>query len=97
MNLLGISLRRPRFWEITASAVMASGLWVAILGLVKVGGWTLSGRDAGALLIVMLWGAISARVGVRIGQGLQHLAANLIVSAVLLGGYQLAMASLITG
>jgi hypothetical protein len=92
MNLLGISLRRPRFWEVTTSAFMATGLWVALLGLMKVGGLALSRNDAGALLLVILWGALSVRLGVRIGQGANHLAANIVVSAVLLGAYQLATA-----
>lgn len=90
MNLLGISLRRPRFWEVTTSALMATGLWVALLGLMKVGSIPLTRNDAGALLLVILWGCVSARLGVRIGQGANHLAANVVVSAVLLGAYQLA-------
>lgn len=90
MSLLGITFRRPRFWEITASAIMAAGVWVAILGVTKVSGLPLSRRDAGALLLVILWGSVSARMGVRIGQGPNHLAVNLLVSAMVLGVYQVA-------
>jgi hypothetical protein len=63
---------------------------VALLGLMKVGGLAVSRNDAGALLLVILWGCVSARLGVRISQGPNHLAANVVVSAVLLGAYQLA-------
>ena len=88
MKLFGISLRRPNTSELTAAAVMATGLWVAAVGLLQVAQVDIGRFDAGALLLVALWGCVSARLGIRIGQGHRHLVANLSVSAVLLLVYQ---------
>ncbi|HEY2190653.1 MAG TPA: hypothetical protein VGH48_19020 [Caldimonas sp.] len=88
MTLLGIQLRVPTFNEVTAAAVMAVGLWVAVIGLAKVSGHALQARDAGALLVVCIWGCIGARLGVGIGKGGRHLAAHVGVSVVLLVLYQ---------
>jgi hypothetical protein len=46
--------------------------------------------DAGALLLVMLWACVSTRMGIRVGAGGRHLAANLLVSGVLLALYEVA-------
>jgi hypothetical protein len=88
MTFLGIELRRPTFNEITAATVMAVGLWVAVIGLAQVSGHALQARDAGALLVVSVWGCIGARVGVGIGKGGRHLAAHVGINAVLLALYQ---------
>ncbi len=87
MHLIGIPLRRPSSNEITASAVMAAGLWLAAVGAAWLLQWPLGRADAGALLLVVSWGCLSARVGIRIDQGQRHLLAQLLVSAVLLGLY----------
>lgn len=87
MHLIGIPLRRPSSNEITASAVMAVGLWLAGIGLLTALQLPFGRDDAGALLIVVAWGCLSARVGIRIDQGQRHLAAQLIVSGLLLGAY----------
>jgi len=92
MKLIGIPLRRPGFNEITASTVMGVGLWLAIVGAMHYFHAELDRADAGALLLVVLWGSVCARVGIHIGQGHRHLAANLLVSAALLGVYQAAWA-----
>lgn len=88
MTFLGIELRRPTFNEVTAATVMAVGLWVAVIGLAQVSGHALQARDAGALLVVSVWGCIGARLGVGIGKGGRHLAAHVGVNAVLLMLYQ---------
>jgi len=88
MTFLGIELRRPTFNEVTAATVMAVGLWVAVIGLAQVSGHALQARDAGALLVVSVWGCIGARVGVGIGKGGRHLAAHVGINAVLLALYQ---------
>jgi hypothetical protein len=88
MNLFGISLRKPNFSELTAAAVMGTGLWVAAIGLLRVAQVPMDRFDAGALLIVVLWGCFSVRFGIRIGQGQRHLVANLFVSGALLAVYQ---------
>ena len=88
MNLIGIPLRRPSFGELTAAAVMATGVWLAAIGLARVLNLPLDRVEAGALLLVVGWGCVSARLGIRIGMGHRHLLANLAVSALLLGAYQ---------
>jgi len=92
MKLIGIPLRRPNFGELTAAAVMATGLWLFALGLMRATQWPLDRMDAGALLVVVAWGCVSVRLGIRIGMGHRHLVANLIVSAALLLVYQSAWA-----
>jgi hypothetical protein len=88
MTFLGIELRRPTFNEVTAATVMAVGLWVAVIGLAQASGHALQARDAGALLVVSVWGCIGARLGLRLAKGGRHLAAHVGVSAVLLAIYQ---------
>lgn len=92
MKLIGIPLRRPNFGELTAAAVMATGLWLAALGFMRAAQWPIDRVDAGALLIVVAWGCVSVRLGIRIGMGHRHLAANLLVSGALLLLYQSAWA-----
>lgn len=92
MKLIGIPLRRPNFAELTASSILAVGLWMACLGLMRAASLELGRADAGALLIVVAWACLSTRVGIRVGMGQRHLAANLLVSGVLLGTYELARA-----
>lgn len=92
MHLIGIPLRRPSFAELTAAGVMAAGLFVLAIGLASGLAWPLASVDAGALLLVLMWACVSARVGIHIGRGQRHLLANLLVSAALLGAYQAAWA-----
>lgn len=90
MKFIGVPLRRPGFNELTAAAVMGSGLWILAVGLAHVARMELTKADAGALLLVMLWACVSARIGIRVGAGGRHLAANLVVSALLLAVYEVA-------
>ena len=92
MKIFGVTLRKPSFNEITASAVMATGLFLAALGLMRALHMPIDSTEAGALLLVVLWGCISVRLGIRIEQGKQHMVVNLMVSALLLGAYQGAVA-----
>ncbi len=92
MTFFGIELRKPSFNEITAATVMATGLWVAVVGIAHASGHGLDASDAGALLVVSLWGCVGARLGLGLGQGGRRLAANVGVSALLLGLYQGALA-----
>jgi len=88
MTLFGIQLRKPSFNEITAATVMAVGIWVAVIGLAKATGQALQASDAGALLVVSVWGCLGARLGVALGKGGRHLAAHVGINAVLLVIYQ---------
>lgn len=90
MKLIGIPLRRPNSTEITASAVMGVGLWLACLGVLRVLEIDIGRADAGALLVVVAWGCLSARLGIRIDRGQRHLAAQMLISAGLLGLYEMA-------
>jgi hypothetical protein len=88
MTLFGIQLRKPSFNEITAATVMAVGIWVAVIGVAKASGQALQASDAGALLVVSVWGCLGARLGVALGKGGRHLAAHVGISVVLLAIYQ---------
>ena len=92
MKLLGIPLRTPTHTELLAAAVMGTGLWVAAIGCLRLAGVEIGRADAGAMLLVALWGCTSVRLGIRIGEGHRHLLANLLVSAALLGLYESARA-----
>jgi hypothetical protein len=92
MTFFGIALRRPSFNEVTVAAVMATGLWLAAVGVAHASGHALEAGDAGALLVVSLWGCVGPRLGLRLGHGGRHLVANVGVSALLLGLYQGALA-----
>lgn len=88
MKLLGIPLHRPTFAELTSATILGAGLWIAAVGLLRVTHLELGRIDAGALLLVLVAGAVSARCGIRVDHGRRHLLANLVLSTVLLGAYQ---------
>lgn len=88
MKLFQIELRTPTFGEFTAAAVMGIGLWLACLGMLAASGRALGVHEAGAALLVFVWAAIGARVGVHVGKGARHLVANVFVSAMLLLAYE---------
>lgn len=90
MKLIGIPLRKPNFAELTAASILAVGLWIACLGLIRAASVDIARADAGALLVVVAWACLSTRLGIRVGNGQRHLAANLLVSGSLLGLYELA-------
>jgi hypothetical protein len=52
MKLFGIELRKATFNEITAAAVLGTGLWMVGLGFAQASGHALDIREAGALLLV---------------------------------------------
>lgn len=90
MQVVGILLRKPAFNEVTAATIMGAGLWVALVGLLKAGGHPLERPDAAALLLVMLWGCLSVRLGIDLAAGWRHRFVHLAVCGVLLGLLQLA-------
>jgi hypothetical protein len=92
MQLFGITLRKATFNEITAAAVMGTGLWLAGLGIAQASGHGLDIREAGALLMVSAWACIAVRIGLGIDQGQRHLAVNIGIIAMLLGAYDGALA-----
>lgn len=92
MKIIGVELRKPSFNEITAAAVLAAGLWMAIVALWKaLGSAPLDRIDAGALLVVVFWGCICVRLGIRVERGPRHLALNLAFCALLVSVYQAAI------
>ena len=95
MKIFGIQLRKPTFNEVTVAAVMATGLFVAALGLMQALRMPIDHVEAGALLLVVVWGCISVRLGIRIDKGRHHMVANVMVSALLLGAYKGAWAFIV--
>ncbi|MEF7612373.1 hypothetical protein V4F39_00535 [Aquincola sp. MAHUQ-54] len=90
MQVVGISLRKPGFNEITAATVMGGGLWIALVGLLSAGGHALERPEAAALLLVMLWGSLSVRLGIDFAAGWRHRIVHLAVCGLLLGACQAA-------
>lgn len=87
-HLLGVPLRRPGPFEVTAAAVLATGLWVAAIALARTLHLHLDRVEAGALLLVLAWACMAVRLGIRIERGSRHLLAYGAVNALLLGLYQ---------
>jgi hypothetical protein len=88
MKILGIQLRKPSFDEVTASAVMAAGLWLAYVALTKVSGQAFDPVHAGAVLLIIFWGCVCVRFGIHVGRGLHHLVLNVAFGGALLLVYQ---------
>ena len=88
MKILGIQLRKPSFTEVTASAVMALGLWLMGVEVCKACGRPLGASDAGATLLIVFWGCVCVRLGIRVDRGFTHLALNVFFGGVLLLVYQ---------
>ena len=84
MKILGIQLNKPSFNELTASAVMAAGLWLACMALFKVSNQPLDRIEAGAALLMIFWGCVGVRIGIRLDRGLRHVAANLVCGGAIL-------------
>ena len=87
MTFFGITTRHPNFNEFTAATVMAVGLWLLGLAVMLRAGEQVDRFDAGGLLLVLTWGCVGVRMGIRPDRGWRHLAANAVVSALLLGAY----------
>jgi len=90
MHLIGIPLRKPSINELTAAAALGTGLWVGVLGVMHALQVDTGRDDAVALLLVCIWGSISARLGIHLDRGGRHVVANVAVSGVLVGGWQVA-------
>ncbi len=88
MTLFGIALRRPRFSELTAAAVMAAGLWLLALAGLRALQMPPDRADAGALLLMVAWGCMSVRFGLRMDQGQRHALLNVAGAALLMAVYQ---------
>src|SRR5881392_739551 len=56
MKILGVELKQPTFNEVTASAVMAAGLWLACVALLRANDQPLDRVEAGGALLVIFWG-----------------------------------------
>jgi hypothetical protein len=91
MKIFGISLNKPSFNEVTASAVMAAGLWLACVALFKVSEQPMDRVEAGAALLVIFWGCVGVRMGIRFDRGLRHVAANVLCGGVILALYHAAI------
>ena len=91
MKILGIPLSKPSFNEVTASAVMAAGLWLAIVALFRVTQQPIDRIEAGAALLVIFWSCVGVRIGIRFDKGLRHVAANVLCAGVILAVYNAIM------
>lgn len=87
MQIFGIPTRLPSFAEVTAASVMALGVWLGAVALLFRLDHAPTAFDAGALLLVLAWGCIGVRLGIRLDRGRRHVLANIAISALLLGLY----------
>jgi hypothetical protein len=87
MKILGIELSKPSFNEVTGSAVMAAGLWLVCVALFKVSDQPMDRVEAGAALLMIFWGCVGVRMGIRFDRGLRHLAANVVCGGAILLAY----------
>jgi hypothetical protein len=87
MKILGIELNKPSFNEVTASAVMAAGLWLACVAVWRVSQQPMDRIEAGAALLVIFWGCVGVRMGIRFDRGLRHVVANLVCGGAILMVY----------
>ena len=87
MKILGVQLRQPTFNEVTASAVMAAGLWLACVALLRASEQPLDRVEAGGALLVIFWGCVGVRLGIRVDRGARPLALNIVFGALLLAVY----------
>ena len=91
MNILGVQLNKPSFTQLTGSAIMAAGLWLAIVAVMRTTGQDIVRIEAGAALLVVFWGCVCASLGIRVDRGRRRLAVNVVCGGVLLGVYQFAV------
>lgn len=63
LNLFGVALRRPGFWEVTSASILAVGLWLLLCGLAARMDAGMSRADLASLLAVIWLSVIGARVG----------------------------------
>jgi hypothetical protein len=94
MKILGVELSRPSFGEVTASAVMAAGVWLACMALWRVSNQPMDRVEAGSGLLVIFWACVGVRMGIRVDRGPRHLVLNLLFAGALLIVYH-AVVSLI--
>lgn len=87
MRIFGIPMRLPSFAEVTAASLMAMGVWLGAVALLFRLDHAPTAFDAGALLVVLAWGCIGVRLGIRLDRGGRHVLANFAISALLLGIY----------
>lgn len=87
MQIFGIPTRLPSFAEVTAASVMALCVWLGAVALLFRLDHAPTAFDAGALLLVLAWGCIGVRLGIRLDRGRRHVLANIAISALLLGLY----------
>jgi len=95
MKILGIELSKPSFNEVTASAVMAAGLWLACVALWRVSEQPLDRIEAGGALLVIFWGCVGVRMGIRLDKGPRHVLANVLCGAAILAVYHAVMSLLV--
>jgi hypothetical protein len=87
MRLFGITTRLPSFGEFTGARVLAVGLWLLACGGMIRMGQPPDRFSAGALLLIVEWACVGARMGIRPDLGIRHMIANLSVSALLVTAY----------
>jgi hypothetical protein len=84
MKILDIQITKPSFAEVTAAAVMAAGLWLACMALMRLSQHPMDRIEAGAALLVIFWSCVGVRMGIRVDRGVRHLALNVLFGGAIL-------------
>jgi hypothetical protein len=93
MQILGIELKRPGFWQATQALAVAVGLW-ALLTASPLG--ASSAVDAGANLVALVVGFMSPVLGIDVRKGARHFALNIGCCVVLVITYMAVAALLVS-
>ena len=70
--------------RLTLACASAVGLWVGVLGLLHATRVPVDARDAFGLLVVIAWGCIVTRLGLRGGRNRRQVATNFLFTGVLI-------------
>jgi len=83
MQILGITLRRPTYREVTRTTLIATVVLVVIAVVAPAAGFYPSRFTAVVLFATSLWGMIGNLMGISVRAGWRHLLLNVSGSVVL--------------
>ncbi len=90
MQILGVQWRKPTFKAFTEASVIGLGLWLCGVAAMVQANPQVGADEVGALLVMVWWFSLGARMGLDLRTGLRPLLVNLGIAAVLLACYSAA-------
>lgn len=83
MRILGVTLRKPTFVDVTVMMAVATFLLVAVLAVSGLMGYRPGTYTKAVFLASLAWGVLSNLIGIRVVDGWRHLALNTVGCAVI--------------